>query len=519
MKKIVKYVLYTLIFLVVFVFIFGLILAFLPSKTKTKHPGISTEEAAEMRNDFKGAHNQFKTTDGQTLFFRRWDPDSIIQGKKDIAVLIFPGITAHSGAYDMAGKPISEGGYITFGLDYRGHGLSDGNRGDSPDKERWIADLVESVRYIKSLGYPKVIILGHSMGVASAICVADSIPDEISGLILLSGAYEGKKGVSKPPTLFQKSHILASSIFRPSYQVVEYYRDGMTGAKDPLFNFRYTLRFLTMLDVKQLRLPGNLNVPVLVGVGDKDELFDVDKVKVFYDSVPGNKKEFLIMKNTTHAVIPVECWEQVVDWLNRNFGSADKDLTNGKVISKEDNIRIGENSPEQHIDFISLFNGKDLTGWGYNNKTKEGVIFESFDGKTETGDNRFIVKGGILTANPYKEGYAERYRNLWTAREFPKDFMLILEFRASKNADSGIFLRGTQLQCRDYLLAGPYKNLKKYKAQDWNRIEVVVKNNTAHCTCNGELLEEALKIPSTGPIGIESDQGQMEYRNIEVKEL
>ena len=319
MKKIFKKVLYTIIFLVVVIFIFGLILAFLPGKSKTHHVGISPEAAADLRQSFTGAHDQFNTTDGQTLFLRRWNPDSIVPAKKDIAVLIFTGITAHSGAYDMAGKPISSGGYTTFGLDYRGHGLSDGNRGDSPNKERWIADLAESVKYIKSLGYARVIILGHSMGVASAICATNAIPDEISGLILLSGAYEGKKGLTKPPTFFQKTKILASSIFRPSYQVVEYYRNGMTGSKDPLFNFSYTLRFLTMLDVKQLRLPKNLNIPVLVGIGDNDELFDIDKVKEFYDAVPGNKKEFLVMKNTTHARIPVESWEEIVNWLNKNF--------------------------------------------------------------------------------------------------------------------------------------------------------------------------------------------------------
>lgn len=319
MKKIFKKVLYTIISLAVVIFIFGLILAFLPTKSKTHHVGISPEEAADLRQNYKEAHDQFTTTDGQTLFLRRWNPDSIAQTKKDIAVLIFTGITAHSGAYNMAGRPISSGGFTTFGLDYRGHGLSDGNRGDSPNKERWIADLVESVKYIKSLGYPKVIILGHSLGVASAICATNAIPDEISGLILLSGAYEGKKGLTKPPTFFQKTKILSSSLFRPSYQVVEYYRDGMTGSKDPLFNFSYTLRFLTMLDVKQLKLPKNLNIPVLVGIGDKDELFDIDKVKEFYNAVPGNKKEFLVMKNTTHAKIPVESWEEIVSWLNKNF--------------------------------------------------------------------------------------------------------------------------------------------------------------------------------------------------------
>jgi len=200
-------------------------------------------------------------------------------------------------------------------------------------------------------------------------------------------------------------------------------------------------------------------------------------------------------------------------------GSSGKDFPGMKIVLLRDEIGTPENSFVQHTEFTSLFNGKDLTGWGYRIDTQEGVIFESFEGKTETKDKRFIVKGGTLTAKPYKEGDVERYRNLWTTKEYPKDFVLILEFRASKNADSGIFLRGTQLQCRDYPRVGPYKNLKDYKTQDWNKIEVVVKNNVAYCTCNGELLEEALKIPSTGPIGLESDQGRMEYRNIRLKEL
>jgi acylglycerol lipase len=179
--------------------------------------------------------------------------------------------------------------------------------------------LAESVKFIKSLGFSKVIILGHSLGVASAICATDAIPNEISGLILLSGAYEGRKGLSKPLTLFQNLKFLASAIFRPSYRAVEYYREGMTISHDTLFNFRYTPRFLTMIDVKRLRLPKSLNIPVLVGVGDMDELFEIDKVKEFYNLIPGDKKEFLVMKNATHAKIPLESWEEIVAWMNKTF--------------------------------------------------------------------------------------------------------------------------------------------------------------------------------------------------------
>ena len=74
-----------------------------------------------------------------------------------------------------------------------------------------------------------------------------------------------------------------------------------------------------MLDVKKLRLPEGLNIPVLVGVGDKDELFEIDKVKELYDLTPSTKKEFFIMQNATHAKIPVESWDEIVVWLDKTF--------------------------------------------------------------------------------------------------------------------------------------------------------------------------------------------------------
>jgi len=160
--------------------------------------------------------------------------------------------------------------------------------------------------------------------------------------------------------------------------------------------------------------------------------------------------------------------------------------------------------------WVELFNGKDLTGWGY----KAGDTFESFAGKTEASDGRYTAKDGTITVNPGKGT-----KQLWTSTAYPKDFELRLEFRAAVNADSGLFVRGPQLQVRDYPVAGPYKELKKYKPQDWNEIVVVVKGQTAHCTCNGEVLEAAYKLPATGPIGLEADRGQMEYRKLRVKEL
>jgi len=164
--------------------------------------------------------------------------------------------------------------------------------------------------------------------------------------------------------------------------------------------------------------------------------------------------------------------------------------------------------------FEMLFNGKDLTGWGYRKK-KTLEKTESFDGKITSSKNRYLAKHNRLIVTTPPEGRA--LCQLWTHEEFGADFILKLEFRANADADSGVFLRKPQLQCRDYLVAGPYKELKNYKAGDWNEIVVEVTGRTARCTCNGEVLEEAMTLPESGPIGLEGDRGQMEYRRIRIR--
>lgn len=185
--------------------------------------------------------------------------------------------------------------------------------------------------------------------------------------------------------------------------------------------------------------------------------------------------------------------------------------------------------------FESLFNGRDLTGWCFRptpekmlagrarwlsrdpeNAPSWPIVTEtiSLDGKTASDDGRYVAKHGRLIVTTPPEG--RKIQQLWTTREFEGDFTLKLEFRATPNADSGVFLREPQLQCRDFPLAGPYRELKRFRSGQWNELVVAVKQGVAHCTCNGEVIEEALAIPDRGPIGLEGDRGQMEYRRIRI---
>ena len=162
--------------------------------------------------------------------------------------------------------------------------------------------------------------------------------------------------------------------------------------------------------------------------------------------------------------------------------------------------------------FKPIFNGKDLTGWRLG-KT-------DLAGKTASDDGRFAVKDGVLVITGSKDT-PPKMTEIDTVESYDGDFTLRLEFRASRDANSGLHLRDKafahQLQIRDYPRVGPYKTLKDYKDGDWNAIEVVVTGTKARCTCNGELLEAALEIPAKGPLALQSETNVVEYRNIRIK--
>lgn len=162
--------------------------------------------------------------------------------------------------------------------------------------------------------------------------------------------------------------------------------------------------------------------------------------------------------------------------------------------------------------FRPVFNGKDLTGW------RSGST--DLAGRTASDDGRFTARDGILVIAGSKDR-PPKMAEIETAESYDGDFTLRLEFRASRDANSGLHLRDKsfahQLQIRDYPRVGPYKTLKNYRDGDWNAIEVVVTGTRARCTCNGEVLEAALTIPEKGPLALQSEINVVEYRNIRIK--
>jgi hypothetical protein len=208
--------------------------------------------------------------------------------------------------------------------------------------------------------------------------------------------------------------------------------------------------------------------------------------------------------------------------------------------------------------FVSLFNGKDLTGWVAKGSK------EALDGKTESPDGRFVAKGGVIVALEKDRQDKGGNKELVTIKEFNKGFTLKLEFRAGEKAESGLSLRGPQLQVRDFVRRKEQKQLTRFKTDDWNELEITVKSGVvtttvngkpltdkdtlelsvkggepsaklngakvhistinvvigaaAVCKCNGEVFDPGYKPGVKGGIGLQAKTGKFEFRRLRIKE-
>jgi alpha-beta hydrolase superfamily lysophospholipase len=289
-------------------------------------------DVAGLRASYAGPHELVQTSDGKKLFVRRWDHRS----EPDVSVLIFHGITAYGGPYGpMIAEQLADSGFGVFAMDLRGHGLSDGVRGDYPSRERLAEDLSETVALVKSQSR-KLVVLGHSLGALSAVMATKNRPRDVDGVVLLSSARRIRTGVyPKPATSALIKTLLGVAILRGT-PLIEYRRSGQLGLDDPLFDFHYSARFYNALygagalavmgmfrsgviDSPNLKFDGKLSIPLLVGVGDHDELFSTEAAKEFCDGIDCDDKEFFVIPGARHAVFPKDSWGPLVGWLGKKF--------------------------------------------------------------------------------------------------------------------------------------------------------------------------------------------------------
>lgn len=196
--------------------------------------------------------------------------------------------------------------------------------------------------------------------------------------------------------------------------------------------------------------------------------------------------------------------------------------------------------------WLPLFNGRDLTGW----KAKP---------------NTWSVDNGLLTRRDWTDDWKwEDRANIWTENKYG-DFILDMEFKLDKKANSGVFIRnldnlqwkhrGMEIQVLDsygkppdkhscgavYDCLAPSRNMVKQPGE-WNRMTIKARGRRLSVVLNGEQVIDtdlnlwtqpgrnpdgtknkfpvAFKdLQRTGYIGLQDHGCPVWYRNIRIKKL
>jgi hypothetical protein len=175
---------------------------------------------------------------------------------------------------------------------------------------------------------------------------------------------------------------------------------------------------------------------------------------------------------------------------------------------------------------VTLFNGKDLTGWKLINEKQK---------------NGFSIVNGVLSNNPVQTEGAEHisYGNLRTEKIF-EDFNLKLEVNVPEGSNSGIYLRGMyEIQVLDsykkeldshnmgavYSRITPVVSAEK-PAGTWQSFDItlcdrhitvilngikIIDNQPVYGPTGGAMISDVF---SPGPIYLQGDHGTVQYRNI-----
>ena len=180
----------------------------------------------------------------------------------------------------------------------------------------------------------------------------------------------------------------------------------------------------------------------------------------------------------------------------------------------------GVTEAEAKEGFVSLFDGKTLTGW-------KGAI------------EGYVPENGLLVCQKKGGG------NLFTAKEYG-DFVFRFDFKFETGGNNGVSVRGHEIQILDDY-ADIHKNIKPCQfhgsiyckvpakpgstkpAGEWNTEEIHVKGTQWKVTVNGMVIVDAdigkvagLEAPAKatkGPLGFLGHGTRVEFRNLRVKEL
>ena len=273
----------------------------------------SAEDVSHLSGTIADSHGFVTSADQGRLFYRHWPATASWNGR---VVVVLHGIGYHSAPYKIVADALNPQGCDVYGLDGRGHGLSQGQRGFVGTPVQAEADVDCMIRLIRQQRpAAKLFLLGDSMGADLVLNYAKRNSRELSGLILMALALNLDLGqYLRLDTL----SLLPYFLLAPRKPVISLVGERLDeSSRDPQFIARRradplaykSISFGYLLDIQRIvlgwrwKIAPRIHAPTLLIKGGKDKVVSHRECLAFDKLCASKDKTFKIYSDVPHTTL------------------------------------------------------------------------------------------------------------------------------------------------------------------------------------------------------------------------
>jgi acylglycerol lipase len=256
-----------------------------------------------------GPESRFLTAgDGVRLHYLRWRSTP----PRPSAVVIFlHGIASHAGWFAETATCLGRQGVAVYGLDRRGSGRSEGPRGHLDRYEQALDDVQRLVQLVAA-EHPQVpvFLAASSWAAKLGVVYAAQRAAPLSGLLLLGPGLFPRVNLSPwRRVLAVTGHLVHPMVRLPIpltpelYTANPAYRDFVRA--DPLRLLEATAQFFwqtARLDRRRRTAAARLELPVLLLLGEDDQMMDVPATRRWFDGLGGEHTSYRSYPGAGHTL-------------------------------------------------------------------------------------------------------------------------------------------------------------------------------------------------------------------------